>query len=104
MIGKSAIGKWAIGKAPVVAGAATYSYSGSGSLAFSGTATSIWNSLWSYTGSGELLFSGNATTISSGETLLTQEDLNNIAAAVWADATAVSAHAKLDAIIARLTC
>lgn len=35
---------------------------------------------------------------------LTQADLDAIAAAVWADTTAVAAHAKLDAIIARLTC
>lgn len=36
--------------------------------------------------------------------LLTQADLDAIAAAVWADPAAVAAHAKLDAIIARITC
>lgn len=35
---------------------------------------------------------------------LTPADLAAIAAAVWADPVAVSAHAKLDAIIARITC
>jgi hypothetical protein len=35
---------------------------------------------------------------------LTQADLDSIAAAVWASDTAVAAHAKLDAILARLTC
>lgn len=35
---------------------------------------------------------------------LTQADLDAIAAAVWADPAAVAAHAKLDAIIARITC
>lgn len=55
MIGKAAIGKWAIGKAPTSA-------------------------------------------------TLTQADLDAIAAAVWADPVAIAAHAKLDAIIARITC
>ena len=36
--------------------------------------------------------------------LLTQADLDAIAAAMWADPAAVAAHAKLDAIIARITC
>ncbi len=36
--------------------------------------------------------------------LLTQADLDAIAAAVWADPAAVAAHAKLDTIIARITC
>lgn len=35
---------------------------------------------------------------------LSQQDLDNIAAAVWAHADAVSAHSKLDAIITRITC
>lgn len=36
--------------------------------------------------------------------LLTQADLDAIAAAMWADPAAVAAHAKLDTIIARITC
>lgn len=44
------------------------------------------------------------TVYAPGNVTLTQADLAAIAAAVWADPTAVAAHAKLDAIIARITC
>ncbi len=52
------------------------------------------------------LFTNEQTFYSATVSTLTlaQADLDAIAAAVWADATAVAAHAKLDAIIARLTC
>ncbi len=40
----------------------------------------------------------------SGGLTLTQADLDAIAAAMWADPAAVAAHAKLDTIIARITC
>lgn len=39
-----------------------------------------------------------------GEVTLTQEDLDAVAAAVWAAPEAVTAHARLDAILARLQC
>lgn len=46
----------------------------------------------------------NLTLTLPGEVTLTPDDLLAIAAQVWADPAAVAAHAKLDAIITRLTC
>jgi len=48
-------------------------------------------------------FSASALTY-TGDVTLTQADLDAIAASVWSSVEAVSAHAKLDAILARLTC
>ena len=53
------------------------------------------------TGAEELL---PLTAVGGATLALTQEDINAVAAAVWAHSTAVEAHAKLDAILARLQC
>lgn len=45
-----------------------------------------------------------ANGVFAGAVTLTQADLDAIAAAMWADPAAVAAHAKLDEIIARITC
>lgn len=54
---------------------------------------------------GSYAYAGNTPTVSqSAGVSLSPEDLAAIADAVWSSADAVSAHAKLDAILARLTC
>lgn len=54
---------------------------------------------------GAYAYAGNTPTVSqSAGVSLSPEDLAAIADAVWADPVAVAAHAKLDAILARLTC
>ncbi len=53
------------------------------------------------TGAEELL---PLTAVGGATLALTQEDINAVAAAVWAHSTAAEAHAKLDAILARLQC
>jgi len=54
---------------------------------------------------GSITLSGSdAEGVYGGAMTLTPADLDAIAAAVWADPAAVAAHAKLDEIIARITC
>lgn len=54
---------------------------------------------------GGYAYAGNTpTVIQSAGVSLSPEDLAAIADAVWSSAEAVAAHAKLDAILARLTC
>ena len=129
MIGKAAIGKWAIGKAPVTAssgGAVTvapttggYTYTGNtpaisqprtlapaiGSYAYLGNTPEVSQIAGIRPTTGGYVYAGNTPTISqSAGVSLSPEDLAAIAAAVWASAEAVAAHAKLDAILVRITC
>ena len=54
---------------------------------------------------GAYTYAGNMPSVTqSAGVSLSQEDIDAIADAVWADPVAVAAHAKLDAILARLTC
>lgn len=76
----------------------------SGAISVSGYAPTISQPRTIAPGAGALEWLGYAPSISQEAVTLTQADLDAIAAAVWADPVAVAAHAKLDAIIARITC
>lgn len=107
MIGKAAIGKWAIGKAPVTAssGGAVTVVPTTGGYVYIGNTPSISQPRTIAPLEGAYTYAGNTPTISqSAGVSLSPEDLAAIAAAVWASAEAVAAHAKLDAILVRITC
>lgn len=84
-----------------------------GKVYIAGTLSAIEGGLDGFAASGNILFQGTLAASETGADTaafrqevmtLTPADLAAIAAAVWADPVAVSAHAKLDAIIARITC
>ena len=107
MIGKAAIGKWAIGKAPVTAssGGAVTVVPTTGGYVYIGNTPSISQPKTISPLEGAYTYAGNMPSVTqSAGVSLSQEDIDAIADAVWADPVAVAAHAKLDAILARLTC
>lgn len=53
---------------------------------------------------GSYAFAGQSPNVSQEALSLSQVDLDAIAEAVWASPEAIAAHAKLDAILARITC
>lgn len=107
------------GFVPTATGTLAASESGSdtasiaGKVYIAGTLSAVEGGLDGFAASGNILVQGTLAASETGddtaafvqETLtLTPADLNAIAAAVWADPAAVAAHAKLDEIIARITC
>jgi len=107
------------GASPAITGTLAASESGSdtasiaGKVYIAGTLSAVEGGLDGFAASGNILVQGTLAASETGddtaafvqETLtLTPADLNAIAAAVWADPAAVAAHAKLDEIIARITC
>lgn len=103
----------------LVKGALAASESGSdtasiaGNVYIAGTLSAVEGGLDGFAASGNILVQGTLAASETGADTaafrqevmtLTPADLAAIAAAVWADPVAVSAHAKLDAIIARITC
>lgn len=92
-----------LGYAPTVSQAAGVAPL-AGSIIVLGYAPAISQPITVAPGAGAATWLGYAPTISQEAMTLTQADLDAIAAAVWADPVAVAAHAKLDAIIARITC
>ena len=107
------------GFVPTATGTLAASESGSdtasmaGRVYIAGTLSAVEGGLDGFAASGNILVKGALAVSETGEdtaafvqeTLtLTPADLNAIAAAVWADPAAVAAHAKLDEIIARITC
>lgn len=76
-----------------------------GSIALTGSAAVGIRTWLAAAEAGSITLTGSdAEGVFGGAMTLTQADLDAIAAAVWADPAAVAAHAKLDAIIARITC
>lgn len=107
------------GFVPTATGTLAASESGSdtasiaGKVYIAGTLSAVEGGLDGFAASGNILVQGTLAASETGddtaafvqETLtLTPADLNAIAAAMWADPAAVAAHAKLDEIIARITC
>ena len=84
-----------------------------GKVYIAGTLSAVEGGLDGFAASGDILVKGAMAASETGDDTaafaqevltLTQADLDAIAAAVWADPAAVTAHAKLDEIIARITC
>ncbi len=92
-----------LGYAHVVSQAATIAQL-AGSIIVLGYAPGIAQPITISPGAGAAVWLGQTPTISQEAMTLTPADLDAIAAAVWADPSAVAAHAKLDEIIARITC
>lgn len=109
LAGVSASGSIALTGSNAAALRAWLGIAGAGSITLTGSdAAGVKAGSGAYTSTadaGSITLSGSdAEGVFGGAMTLTQADLDAIAAAVWADPVAVSAHAKLDAIIARITC